>query len=242
MGKRIAILQSNYIPWKGNFDMINSVDEFILHDSVQYTKGDWRNRNKIKTPKGTIWLTIPVCHGSGQSIQETRISDRSWTLTHWNQLVQNYSRAPHFKEHKRLFEGIYRSVAGEPFLSAVNHRFLREVCAILDIRTPITWSRDYRLIDGQTERLVDLCRQTGADEYLSGPAAKNYIRETLFSDAGITLTYMDYSGYPEYRQLYPPFEHAVSILDLIFNEGPDAPKFMKSFAGSGPGKPVVGGP
>jgi len=241
MGKRIAILQSNYIPWKGCFDMINSVDEFILHDTVQFTKFDWRNRNKIKTPRGVIWLTIPVRHISGQLIQETRVSDPAWSRKHWNRIMQNYAKALHFKEYKPLFESLYLDIAGEQFLSAINYRFLREVCAILGIRTPITWSRDYRLIDGQTERLVDLCRQAGADEYLTGPAAKNYIQEKLFSDAGITLTYMDYSGYPEYRQLYPPFEHRVSILDLIFNEGPDAPKYMKSFVGRKAVKPVAGG-
>jgi hypothetical protein len=241
MGKRIAILQSNYIPWKGYFDLINSVDEFILHDTVHFTKGDWRNRNKIKTPRGVIWLTIPVRHGSGQLIQEMRVSDRAWSRKHWNHIMQNYAKAPNFREHKPLFESLYRDIAGEPSLSAINFRFLHEVCTILGVRTPITWSRNYRLIDGQTERLVDLCRQAGADEYLSGPAAKDYIQENLFSDAGIKLIYMDYSGYPEYRQLYPPFEHRVSILDLIFNEGLDAPKYMKSFVGRRADKPMVGG-
>jgi hypothetical protein len=241
MGKRIAILQSNYIPWKGYFDLINSVDEFILYDTAQFTKNDWRNRNKIKTPRGVIWLTIPVRHSFGQTIQETRVIDPTWSRKHWNSLLQNYAKAPHFREHKQLFEYLYRGIAGEQCLSAINYRFLHEVCAILGIRTPITRSRDYRLIDGQTERLVDLCRQAGADEYLSGPSAKDYIQEKLFLDAGVTVTYMDYSGYPKYRQLYPPFEHGVSILDLIFNEGPDAPKYMKSFVVRSADKPVAGG-
>jgi hypothetical protein len=107
---------------------------------------------------------------------------------------------------------------------------MRLVCEIIGIDTPIRWSRDYSLAEGKIERLVDLCRQTGADEYLSGPAAQDYLKEEPFSDAGITLTYMDYSGYPEYRQLYPPFEHRVSILDLIFNEGPAARAYLKSSA------------
>ena len=230
MGKRIAILQSNYIPWKGYFDLINSVDEFILYDTAQFTKNDWRNRNTIKTPQGILWLTIPVRHNFGQTIQETRVSDPSWGRRHWATLLQNYARAPHFGEYASLFENLYGEISGEQFLSAINYRFICEVCAILDIKTPITWSRDYRLADGKIERLVDLCRQAGADEYLSGPAAKDYLKEEPFLEEGIKVTYMDYSGYPEYRQLYPPFEHRVSILDVIFNEATEAPRYLKSFA------------
>src|SRR5664280_3071364 len=102
MGKRIAILQSNYIPWKGYFDLINSVDEFILYDTAQFTKNDWRNRNTIKTPQGILWLTIPVRHNFGQTIQETRVSDPSWGRRHWATLLQNYARAPHFGEYASL--------------------------------------------------------------------------------------------------------------------------------------------
>lgn len=233
VGKRIAILQSNYIPWKGYFDLINSVDEFILYDTAQFTKNDWRNRNRIKTPRGVAWLTIPVRHDFGQTIQETRVSDPAWSRKHWASLQQNYAGAPHFRDYVPSFESFYRDVAAEEYLSAINYRFLREVCDILQIGTPITWSRDYRLADGRIERLVDLCRQAGADEYLSGPAARSYIEEKPFSDAGIALTFMDYSGYPEYRQLYPPFEHQVSILDLIFNQGPDAQNYLKSFGRRG---------
>ncbi len=229
MAKRIAILQSNYIPWKGYFDLVNRVDEFILYDTVQFTKNDWRNRNKIKTAKGPAWLTIPVRHNFGQLVQETQISDPRWAQTHWKTLVQIYAKAPCFAQFKPVFEQLYASVAEEKYLSAVNHRFLSEICGILGITTRITWSRDYQMVEGQTERLVDLCKQTGASEYLSGPAAKDYIQESLFTYSGIKLTYIDYSGYPEYNQLNPPFEHGVSILDLIFNVGHDAPKYMKSF-------------
>jgi hypothetical protein len=234
MGKRIAILQSNYIPWKGYFDLINMVDEFILYDTAQFTKNDWRNRNKIKTPKGLLWLSIPVRHSFGQLIQDTTVSDHSWPQKHWRSLCQYYANATHFKHYKRQLEQLYREVASETNLSVINHRFITEVSAILGIKTRITWSRDYRLIDGQTERLVDLCRQAGANEYLSGPAAKAYIDDNLFSQAEIKLTYINYSSYPEYSQLHPPFEHAVSVLDLIFNTGPEAPKYMKSFLGYPP--------
>lgn len=228
--KKVAIVQSNYIPWKGYFDLINSVDEFILYDDAQYTKRDWRNRNIIKTKAGLKWLTIPVDTKGKQlqKIKDTVINDKQWNKKHWSVLRHNYSRAQCFREVSGFLESLYMS-RHEKTLSAVNAAFITAVCDFLGIETKITWSMDYELADGKTEKLVSLCRQARATEYLSGPSAKGYIDEALFSGAGIALSYMDYSGYPEYAQLYPPFEHAVSILDLIFNEGTDAAKYMKTF-------------
>jgi WbqC-like protein family len=228
MGKRIAILQSNYIPWKGYFDLINSVDEFILYDTAQFTKNDWRNRNLIKTPDGLRWLTIPVVHRLGQNIQDTRIADPHWAKKHWRTLAQTYAHAAHFPGYRERLEDLFLHMEAT-HLSQVNHRLLTAICGILGITTHISWSRDYELIAGQTERLVSLCLQAGASTYLSGPAAKSYLREHLFAEAGIQLQYFDYFGYPLYRQLYGPFQHGVTILDLLFNEGPTAIKYMKSF-------------
>jgi hypothetical protein len=228
MGRRLAILQSNYIPWKGYFDLINSVDEFILYDTAQFTKNDWRNRNRIKTLRGPIWLTIPVFHHFGQSIQEVVISDRGWAPKHWATISQSYARAPHFADYKDWLAALFRAAADEKNLSRVNWLFLSEICGLLGVKTLISWSSDYSLVEGQTERLVNLCKQVGATEYVSGPAARAYLDERLFEQEQITVTYIDYSGYPEYRQLYPPFEHGVSILDLLLNEGPNASRFMKT--------------
>jgi hypothetical protein len=228
--KTLAIVQSNYIPWKGYFDLINLVDEFILFDDAQYTRRDWRNRNKIKTPDGPMWLTIPVeVKGKYlQKIRETVIVEPEWNRKHWKTIVHNYSRARHFPMYAELFEDLYLG-SKEKLLSQINYRFLSAICEILGIKTKLSWSMDYRLLEGKTERLIDLCKQTGSGEYISGPAAKGYIDEELFEAEGIALRYMDYSGYPQYRQLFPPFDHHVSIIDLIFNEGSDAPEFMKSF-------------
>jgi hypothetical protein len=228
--KKVAIIQSNYIPWKGYFDIINRVDEFILFDDVQYTRRDWRNRNKIKTPHGSQWLTIPVdVKGKYlQKIKDTRISDPEWGKKHWKTIAFNYSRAKYFKEYHDFFEELYLS-SQEKFLSAINYRFLKALCQLLGIKTQLSQSMDYQVIDGETERLVDLCKQCRATEYLSGPSARNYIDAALFTTEGIVLNYIDYTGYPEYEQLCPPFEHAVSIIDLIFNTGYDAHKYMLSF-------------
>src|ERR1043166_94292 len=230
MRKTIAVVQSNYIPWRGYFDLINSVDEFILYDDVQYTIRDWRNRNIIKTSSGPLWLTIPVqVKGKYlQKIKDTRISDPTWRRKHWATIAHSYSRAKYFPMQKELFEELYLQ-ADDKLLSKINYRFIVAICRILGIRTTISWSMDYNLIGDKTERLVHLCQQAGATAYLSGPLAKAYLDEELFRKNGIAVSYMDYSGYREYTQLYPPFQPQLSIIDLIFNEGPEAIKYMKSF-------------
>ena len=224
--KKIAILQSNYIPWKGYFDMIAAVDEFILYDDVQFTSSDWRNRNKIKTRQGVQWLTVPVVKDFGQKIRETRINGTVWATKHWKTIAQNYSRAPYFSEVASFIQPLYLERQHE-LVSDMNRTFLEAINNYLGITTKISWSWDYHLGDGKTERLVDLCRQAGGDEYISGPAAKSYIDEMLFEEAGIKLTWFDYEGYPEYPQLWGEFTHQVTVLDLLFNCGPETPKYMR---------------
>jgi len=230
INKKVAILQSNYIPWKGYFDLINLVDEFIIYDDVQYTKNDWRNRNKILTHNGVQWLTIPVKQEKlNQKINETKVFDKRWNIKHWRTLQQNYSKASYFEHYKYALEHLYLTTNTE-YLSQINYLFITEICKQLEIKTKITWSDQYNYGLGKTERLVQLVQATGGNEYISGPAAKEYLNEKLFRNAGIKVTWMDYSGYPEYHQLHAPFEHNVSILDLIFSEGPNASKFLKSFS------------
>jgi hypothetical protein len=228
--KRIAISQSNYIPWKGYFDSINMVDEFILYDDMQYTRRDWRNRNKIKTKDGIKWLSIPIdVKGKySQKICEAKISDTSWANNHWKTIYHNYHKAPFFNQYKDIFENIYLNNK-EKYLCDINFMFIGAICDILDIKVLFKLSSEFDLIEGKTERLVDICKKRNATDYFSAPAAKSYLNESLFEQENIKVHYMDYSGYPEYGQLYDGFDHAVSILDLIFNEGPDTRKFMKSF-------------
>ena len=226
--KRVAILQSNYIPWKGYFDLISYVDEFIIYDDMQYTRRDWRNRNQIKTPNGVQWLTIPVqSKGNFLSpISEIEIGEGDWAQMHWRSLAANYARAPHFDAVAEWLEPLYRSELPSR-LSQVNEVFLRKIMTCLDIGTRITRSSDYEMIEGKTERLVALCEQAGATEYVSGPSARDYIVEELFAARNIKLSWFDYAGYPEYRQLWGDFTHGVTIIDLLFNCGKDAPQFMK---------------
>jgi hypothetical protein len=225
--KRVAIIQSNYIPWKGYFDIIGMVDEFIIYDEVQYTKNDWRNRNKIKTPAGVQWITIPVYQKSlNQKISETMVSTHNWGIKNWQTLRSNYGRAPYFKLFAPELEKFY-CTSETRMLSEINTFLLKMICGMIGIGTKISNSADYVLTGEPTEKLISLCQQAGAQSYLSGPAAKDYLREELFVHAGIKVEWMDYSGYPEYPQLYPPFAHHVSILDLLFNTGKDALRYMK---------------
>ena len=226
--KKVAILQSNYIPWKGYFDMIAAVDEFILYDDMQYTRRDWRNRNQIKTPQGVQWLTIPVrVKGKYlQTIRETEIEGTEWAAAHWKALTVNYRRAAHFNEITQWLEPLYVNQP-LPLLSQVNRLFIKAICEYLGIQTKISQSWDYSLIDGKTERLADLCAQAGGTEYISGPAAKEYIEERFFLERQIKLTWFDYDGYQEYPQVWGAFTHGVTILDLLFNCGKDSRHYMR---------------
>lgn len=230
--KKVAIIQSNYIPWKGYFDIINTVDEFILYDTEQYTRRDWRNRNKIITPNGLLWLTIPVeVKGKYlQRIYETKVSDKDWNKKHWKTIIANYAKARYFKEYKEYFEELYLNCT-EVYLSEINFKFINAINQLLGINTKIRWSMEFDLPEGKNQKLIAICKHCNANIYLSGPAAKDYLDENLFKQYGIKVEWMDYSGYPEYPQLFPPFEHAVSIIDLIFNTGPESTKYMKSFGG-----------
>lgn len=211
--------------------MIAAVDEFILYDDMQYTRRDWRNRNQIKTPQGVQWLTVPVLVKGKyhQKIRETEIEGTDWAEAHWKALAQNYRRAPHYPELASWLEQLY---LGQTYshISQLNRTFIEAVCNYLEIETRITNSWDYILADGKTERLADLCAQAGGTEYISGPAAKDYIDNKIFNDMGIELTWFDYSGYPEYPQLWGEFAHGVTILDLLFNCGKQASNYMKHVA------------
>jgi len=230
MGKKLAAVQSSYLPWKGYFDLIHAVDEFVLFDDAQYTRRDWRNRNRIKTCDGPLWLTIPVMT-RGHYLSPIRcitVSDPGWAERHWKTIENAYARAPHFRTYAGRLSALYHETRRER-LSEINRAFIEALCHVLGIRSRLSWSMDYRMGEGRTQRLVALCEQAGADCYVSGPSARAYLDEEMFQRAGITLQFFDYSGYPEYEQLHPPFDHHVSVLDLLFSVGPDAPRHMLTF-------------
>jgi hypothetical protein len=227
MAKRLAAVQSSYIPWKGYFDLMRSVDEFVLLDDAQYTRRDWRNRNVIKTRDGPRWLTIPV-HSRGHyhdPIHAITLSEPEWAARHWRTIELHYRRAAGFPAHAGVLQALYET-ATQTHLSRVNHHFLRAIADLLGIKTPLTWSMDHRLPDGRNERLLELCVRTGATTYVSGPSARGYLDLDLFRRRGIEVEFFDYEGYPPYPQLHPPFDHRVSVVDLLLNAGVDAPRYL----------------
>jgi hypothetical protein len=228
--KRVAILQSNYIPWKGYFDLINMVDEFIIYDDAQYTKRDWRNRNLIKTHDGLKWLTIPVAvkHKYKQKIKDTRTSDNKWVSKHLKTIFHNYSKATNFVEMKEWVTDMLKQCEHKVFLSDINYFLLSEITNFLGVNTKITSSSDYILEGDRSGKILNLCIQAGATEYLTGSAASCYLDISSFILAGIRIEWMDYSGYKQYEQLHTPFIHGVSILDLILNEGINSSLYLKS--------------
>ena len=223
--KKIAILQSNYIPWIGYFDIIKSVDEFVVYDSVQFTKNDWRNRNRIKTASGNQWLTIPVrtANSFGQSIQETKISDSNWTKKHWKSLEANLNGTAFFDEYRDRWFQIYNTAKDFENLHDVNLLFLKSLCVDLDISTHIIEDASIQFSGGTpTERLIAICEACGADLYLSGPSALSYLDTDQFRNQDIKIEIIDYSGYKSYKQAFGRFEPNLSVLDLIANEGKNA--------------------
>ncbi len=224
---KAGIIQSNFIPWRGYFDLIDDVDLFIYHDDLQYTKGDWRNRNKIKTPQGPVWVTVPVFHKHvSQLICETEIDNtRPWRDKVKNRVSSCYHKAPHFKRYADIFFGIldrnFRTI------SELNIDLNAWIMEELGIKTQTMMSREVAPRGAKTDRLIDILTKVGATEYLSGPSAKDYIELPKFKDAGIGLAYKSYD-YGEYPQLFGPYEQNVTVLDFLFNVGPEARVFLKS--------------
>ncbi len=224
-----VILQPSYIPWRGYFHQIAKSDVFVFYDDVQFDKRGWRNRNQIKTPQGKQWLTIPVYSKGTQtehiSICQIKIVwDSPWNMAHWKAIQMAYSKAPYFNTYAPMLEEIYNqhpenladftietTIALARALGINNTKFIR--------------SSELNTSGQKTDHLIQVLKAVGATHYISGPSAQDYIEDEKFNQAGITLEYMVYN-YPEYTQLYPPFEPQVSILDLLFMTGPDAIKYI----------------
>lgn len=222
--KTVVILQSCYVPWKGYFDLMSRCDEFVFYDDTQFTKRDWRSRNRIKTAQGVQWLTIPVeTKGKfDQLINQTRVSDRGWAERHWDSIRHAYRRAAHFDDQQDWLRRLYETAGVHELLSDINLSMTSEIAKSLGIKTRLSRSESYPGKGRKSARLIEICRAAGADTYLSGPSAQDYIDLEAFAAAGIAVQYFSYQGYPEYPQLHGPFVHDVSIIDAFFNLGPKA--------------------
>ena len=226
---KCVILQPSYIPWRGVFDQISRSDVFVFYDDVQYDKRGWRNRNQIKTSSGKQWLTIPVFSRGAQTehipIDQIRIAwDKPWNTDHWKSLQHVYGKAPYFDRYAPLVEKFYSR--HDEYLADFTIAFTIAIAEELGIRnTRFIRSSELGISGQKSDRLIAILTRVGADHYISGPSAQDYIENDKFRAAGIALEYMVYN-YPEYPQFYPPYDPFVSILDLLFMTGPEAPKFI----------------
>ncbi len=219
---RVVVLQPSYLPWLGYFDQIERADTFVFYDDVQYDKNSWRNRNRIKTSQGGQWITVPVLtkHRFGANINEIEINNNTpWASKHLKMLAQNYSKGPYFKEYIGLFESIYSREWMK--LADLDIELVESISKVLGINTEFVLSSELNVKGDRLERLMDICLKLGADRYLTGNSAKDYMDEEAFAARGIEVEYQDYR-HPDYPQLYGEFVSHLSIVDLLFNCGPQS--------------------
>lgn len=225
--RTVGIIQPNYLPWRGYFDFIHEVDVFVFLDDVQYTPRDWRSRNRVKLPDGSSrWITVPVVGGRDQLIKDVRIDTaQAWQRKHLETLRHGYGKSPYFAHFFPRLEALLLD-GGFARLCDLDVALTQAIAGWLGLATPFVLSSSLGTQGAKDHKLLEIVRAVGGNDYLSGPAAQDYIEPTLWAKAGVSLRYKDYGGYPEYAQMAPPFEAAVSIVDLLFMQGPDAPDYI----------------
>ena len=223
--KRVVILQPGYLPWLGFFDLLLKADIFVIFDDVQYTTRDWRSRNRVKTPHGVLWLTVPVkARGArGKMIKDVEIDNsQDWQQKHRQNLETHYKKAAWLSEIDYLISTFYEKKY--KFLIDADIDFVTLVRQYFSVSTEILFSSDIPTEGIRDEKLLSICRNLSASHYLSGNAAKNYLREELFAAAGIIVEWHNYQ-HPYYNQLWMKeqgFISHLSVVDLLFNHGPDS--------------------
>lgn len=227
MTERAAIVQSSFLPWRGFFDMMDDVDVFYIYDDVAFTSKSWRSRNRIKTARGPSWITVPTVHAwPRNTIDETEINnDQDWRSRILSQITEAYRQAPYFQE---VFPELERHLgAGYRTVSELNVALVRWAAERLSIGADLRFTRDLGVSGKGEDRVMSLLDKAGIKWLVNGPTAKQYSTVDLYRERGISLSFMQYD-YPEYPQLHGAFTQETSIIDLFFNTGPDARRYLKS--------------
>ena len=224
---RCAILQPSYLPWRGYFHQIEKADVFVFYDDVQYDKHGWRNRNRIKTANGSQWITVPVAARGNVvdalPISQVRIADRKWPGKHLASIRQAYAKAPHVDRCLALIEPLLQG--NQELLVDLTIPLTEALARELGIQTEFVRSSALGVEGDRMDRLMGVLERVGATHYISGPSAGDYMDRDRLDRAGVSLEYMEYD-YPEYRQLHPPYDPQVSVIDLIAMEGDAAPALI----------------
>jgi len=221
-----VILQPNFIPWRGYFDLIQKADIFVFMDDVQYTSRDWRNRNKIKTSNGLKWLTVPIKQVQrDQLINSVEIDySNNWQKKHFQAIKTSYSKAKYFNDFEDLLVSIYNQKT--KYLVDLDINAIEWICRYLNFDTKFYRSSKFLFHGKKQERILEMCSYFNITHYITGPSAKSYINPEIFEKNKITLEFQEYQ-YCNYHQLFGPFEGGVSILDLLFNCGPRSIDYLK---------------
>lgn len=228
--KKIVITQSNYIPWRGYFDLISCCDEFIFYDEVQYTRRDWRNRNQILLNDKAYWLTIPLINKGNYNeiISNMRTSDDEWIVEHLKKIKSYYLHVDNFKEKYDLIEHLYKNIKGGEYLSDINKQLIIQICKHLKVEAIFIDSNSIKKQnqDDSSERLLNICLARNANTYITGSNAKSYLRTEIFKKNNIEILWFDYGSSKQYPQKSKSFIPNLSIIDCIMNCGVDKNKFM----------------
>jgi len=226
---RVAVHQPQYLPWSGLFDKIDQADLFVVLDNVQYQKNEWQNRNRIKTPQGWRWLTVPVHYVFPQRLRDVRVAETGWQRTHWRTLTQSYRKAPHFDRYAPLLEPLY--TARWSWLVDLALAGMACLASALGLVWAPRLASEMTLTEHPNQRLIDICREVGADRYLAGSGSRHYLDLPAFERAGLTVEVQQFT-HPVYPQLYPPFEPGLSAADLLFNCGPESLARLRASRGA----------
>lgn len=222
----VSIHQPGYLPWAGFFKKIESSDFFVFLIDAQYKKNDWQNRNKIRTSEGTMWLTVPVKSNFGTTLMNTKIDYTSdWVKKHKKSIEIHYSKAKYFEKYWNYFESIFDSKPEN--LLELNMKFINKIMDILELDTKTILSTELKTSTTGSERILEICKKLGANTYISGLFGKDYLILEDFEENSIQVKFQNFKIQP-YRQCYEPSIDTVSVIDLIFNEGPNSGLILKN--------------
>ncbi|MCW3996193.1 MAG: WbqC family protein [Candidatus Bathyarchaeota archaeon] len=220
----VFVHQPEYIPWLGFFDKLARCDTFIIYDDAQYQHGGFHNRNKIRTKQGWEWLTVPITHGHPQTIKDIKISGNQWQNRQLALISQNYRKTPYFKQYYPIIEDVLTS--NHELLIELDLHLIKTIAKILGINPKMIRSSEFPYFGTEkNEKLISMCKFIGADQYLSGSGGRAYVKEDLFTEANIEVQWHNYD-HPIYKQNFEGFQPNMSIIDLLFNMGPQAKEII----------------
>jgi hypothetical protein len=214
----VFVHQPEYIPWLGFFDKLARCDTYVIYDDAQYQHGGFHNRNRIRTMQGWDWLTVPIIHGHPQTIKDVKISGDKWKNKQLNLIISNYEKTPYFEEYFPIIRDAI--TFNHELLIGLNLHLIKDIAELLGIKAKMMRSSEFPYAGKEkNEKLVSMCKFLGANVYLSGSGGKNYVDETLFTTANIEVQWHNYI-HPTYKQRFEGFQPNMSIIDLLFNQGP----------------------